>query len=279
METSAERVIDLSGLIASESLRYVPSDSSERGLLYDSLRGQGLVVSPAVWRLLQAVQRGENVTPLLERLPDPVPLLQPLFEHGHLRRAGAPSRPQVPLRDLSSGYLVQDLRLTIIESCNFSCTYCYADTTTGRVMSWDTARTAIDRFVELQRRHGRKRAKFKFFGGEPLMNWPLVQQVLEYLASPDLADIQFVKSLNTNAALLDSAKRETLVRHGVKLQVSLDGVPEVNDHHYSMGSKIHRPWRTVHGPPRQLRPRVPPGRPRSKRWPRRDPAGPWATPR
>jgi uncharacterized protein len=229
---AAQCVVDLSGLSASKSLRFVPSENSDRGLLYDSRRGQGVIVSRAVWKLLQCVQRGEDVTPLFDRLPDPEQLLQPLFEHGHLSYLGSPpARPQVLTRELTSGYLVQDLRLTIIESCNFGCSYCYANTTSGRVMSWETARTAIDRFVEIQRTHRRNRAKLKFFGGEPLMAWPLVRQILEYLDSPELADIRFTKSMNTNATLLDQAKREILVHHGVKLQVSLDGLPEVNDRH------------------------------------------------
>lgn len=230
--------MNLAGLHTSDTLRFVPSASTNRGLLYDSLRGHGVVVSQGVWTLLQGVQRGDDLGSLLNRLPDPDGLLQPLFERGHVWRGGAPApRPQIPLRDLTGGYLVQDLRLTIIESCNFGCTYCYADTVTGRVMSWETARSAIDRFVELQRTHGRTRAKLKFFGGEPLMNWPLVRQVLEYLDSRELADIRFTKSLNTNAALLDQGKRETLQRHGVKLQVSLDGVPDVNDRHRIFLSK------------------------------------------
>src|ERR1051326_5486559 len=107
MENGSEQcAVDLSGLRTSGSLRFVPSESSDRGLLYDSLRGHGVVVSEGVWKLLQGVQRGDDMTPVLGHLPDPGRILQPLFEHGHLVRAGAPAtRQQEPAREVSSGYL------------------------------------------------------------------------------------------------------------------------------------------------------------------------------
>jgi uncharacterized protein len=117
---------------------------------------------------------------------------------------------------------VSFLVLMLTRRCNLACAYCYARAGgSGADMSLKTARLAIERLggagpgltVELS-------------GGEPLLNFALVQELLSaHAGKPDPPRF----ALQTNALLLDKAKLDFLAGHGVGLGISLDGPPEVND--------------------------------------------------
>jgi uncharacterized protein len=66
-------------------------------------------------------------------------------------------------------------------------------------------------------------------GGEPLLNWPVLTQVIEIAraARPRSTRVRF--ALQTNGLLLDEAKIEYLVEQRVGLAVSLDGTAAIND--------------------------------------------------
>jgi sulfatase maturation enzyme AslB (radical SAM superfamily) len=101
---------------------------------------------------------------------------------------------------------VRFLSLLIAENCNLGCSYCIAGTNmdTSRAtrttrMTWNTAKIAIDWFA---RRSG-DATIINFSGGEPLLNWPLIELVVGYIEDnhPQLrASVTF--SINTNATLV-----------------------------------------------------------------------------
>ena len=114
------------------------------------------------------------------------------------------------------------LVLMLTRRCNLACAYCYARAgSSGAEMSPELARRAIHR---LRRDHGRLTVELT--GGEPLLNFGLVQElVCGYAGEPNPPRF----ALQTNALLLDRAKLGFLVEHGVGLGISLDGAPETND--------------------------------------------------
>ena len=70
--------------------------------------------------------------------------------------------------------------LNVTHDCNLACSYCfvrnfYADHGTGNYMTFPTAKTAIDRLMDAN-----QRLSIGFFGGEPLLNFALVKEVVEY---------------------------------------------------------------------------------------------------
>jgi His-Xaa-Ser system radical SAM maturase HxsB len=70
----------------------------------------------------------------------------------------------------------------------------------------------------------------EFQGGEPLMNWPAVKQVVEYALQKNIAAKRSLKfCLVSNFSLLDEGKLDFLLSHDVSLCTSLDGPPQVHD--------------------------------------------------
>lgn len=104
--------------------------------------------------------------------------------------------------------------------CNLQCKYCYAsEIREKKDMSFDTARKAIDRLKGA-------RLKIQFTGGEPLLNFPLIRQVCDYVREND---IQASFQLQTNGTLIDREMALELKRLGIGLGVSMDGAPDVNE--------------------------------------------------
>jgi uncharacterized protein len=137
---------------------------------------------------------------------------------------------------LPENFPLQSIVLNVTNQCNLSCQYCYEfgedkiATPEGKkkFMDWDTAQASVDYlFAESQ---GRPSVHMTFFGGETLMNFPLMKQVVSYAreqAAQRGTKIEF--SLTTNATLLSSTIIEFLVEHGIGVTVSIDGPKEMQD--------------------------------------------------
>ena len=90
---------------------------------------------------------------------------------------------------LPEAFPLQTIVLNVTNQCNLSCQYCYefgedkVATPEGKpkFMEWETAKSSVDYlFAESQ---GRKSVHITFFGGETLMNFPLLKQVVDYARS------------------------------------------------------------------------------------------------
>src|SRR5208282_643088 len=121
---------------------------------------------------------------------------------------GRDSTPEPPSK-LPEVFPIQTLVMNLTNQCNLSCQYCYeygADkvaTPDGKpkFMDLETARSSVD-FL-LKQSAGRRALHITFFGGETLMNFPLLKQVVGYAneqAKAQSLSIDF--SLTTNATLL-----------------------------------------------------------------------------
>ena len=145
--------------------------------------------------------------------------------------ARAPS-PASPPAD----FPLQALVLNITNQCNLACTYCYefgADkiaTPAGKAkyMTLDTAKTSVD-FL-LGKSAGRKAVHITFFGGETLMNFKLLKDVVTYaLGRAAEQGRQITFSLTTNATLLTDDIIAFLSDHAIGVTVSMDGPPDLQD--------------------------------------------------
>jgi uncharacterized protein len=140
-----------------------------------------------------------------------------------------------PRIDPPKNFPLQTLVLNLTNQCNLSCKYCYeygedkVATPEGKpkFMDAETSRGAIDYyFLESQ---GTKALHVTFFGGETLMNFPLLKDVVEYATSKARSEGRFIDfSLTTNATLLTPAIIEFLAEHQIGVTVSIDGPPEMN---------------------------------------------------
>ncbi len=132
---------------------------------------------------------------------------------------------------------VEDIPLSTIilnvnTGCNLSCTYCYKEDLTtpskGEVMSLETAKSSFD--MLLQQAHDRERVNVVFFGGEPLSNFALIQQVVAYAvpcAKEKGKKVDF--SLTTNGTLLTEEIVHWLDAHAFGLTISMDGPKDLHD--------------------------------------------------
>jgi len=126
--------------------------------------------------------------------------------------------------------------MNITNQCNLSCTYCYefgADkiaTPKGKpkFMSLETAKASVD-FL-LAQSQGRNAVHITFFGGETLMNFPLLKQVVDYARERTAAQGRRVDfSLTTNATLLTGEIIAFLSENAIGVTVSMDGPPDLHD--------------------------------------------------
>lgn len=141
-------------------------------------------------------------------------------------------------REIVSGSLIDYLELIMSEACNFRCTYCIHFNnleTSDRInnpkkfMRFDTAKEIVDRYIGILRKHGKHIAEVNFGGGEPLLAWPVIKQVLEYCRNTYGQELEFRFSTNTNASLITPEIASTLKEYHVEIASSLDGLQEGND--------------------------------------------------
>lgn len=118
--------------------------------------------------------------------------------------------------DSSSTPKLNSLVLLISEACNFACTYCYgAYGAKYKKMSFDTAVHAIDLSLKLGIRD------IVFFGGEPLTNFPVIKQAVEYIEQSGYDSIEL--RMTTNASLVTEEIAAFLHEHNFQVSVSMDG--------------------------------------------------------
>ena len=131
-----------------------------------------------------------------------------------------------------SGNVIKALCLHVAHSCNLTCSYCFAsqgDFHGDRaLMSYDVGRQALDFLVA----HSgtRKNLEVDFFGGEPLMNFGVVKQLVTYARSIEgPAGKHFRFTLTTNGMLIDDDVIDFCNREMDNVVLSLDGRREVHD--------------------------------------------------
>lgn len=128
--------------------------------------------------------------------------------------------------------IIKALCINIAHDCNLRCQYCFAGQggygQWRMLMSFDVARRAVDFLIA----HSgpREHCELDFFGGEPLMNWHVVQQTIDYVHKQEKKHGKKIKmSLTTNGLLLDKEKVKYLTDNHISLILSLDGRKEMQD--------------------------------------------------
>ena len=127
---------------------------------------------------------------------------------------------------------VKAMCLHIAHDCNLRCEYCFASTGDfgeGRkLMTLDTGKKAIDFLIE--KSEDRQNLELDFFGGEPLMNWEVVKQIVEYARGREKeCNKKFRFTITTNGILLTDDKIEYINEEMSNVVLSIDGRKEVND--------------------------------------------------
>ena len=131
-----------------------------------------------------------------------------------------------------SGDVVKALCLHVAHTCNLNCGYCFASQ--GKyhgdraLMSFEVGKQALDFLMD----HSgtRRNLEVDFFGGEPLMNWDVVKQLVQYARSVEKErGKNFRFTLTTNGVLIDDDVIEFANKEMSNVVLSLDGRKEIND--------------------------------------------------
>ena len=129
--------------------------------------------------------------------------------------------------------VVKAMCLHAAHDCNLRCQYCFADTGeyhmhSRTLLSAETGKKALDWLVLKSGK--RVNLEVDFFGGEPLMNFPVIQEVVAYGRELEkLHGKVFKFTTTTNAVLLSDEVADYLNREMENVVISLDGRREVHD--------------------------------------------------
>ena len=131
-----------------------------------------------------------------------------------------------------SGNVIKALCLHVAHTCNLNCSYCFASQ--GKyngdraLMSFETGKRALDFLIENS--GSRTNLEVDFFGGEPLMNWDVVKQLVMYARSVEKEKGKnFRFTLTTNGMLIDDDVIDFANKEMSNVVLSLDGRKEIHD--------------------------------------------------
>lgn len=128
--------------------------------------------------------------------------------------------------------VVKALCLNVAHDCNLKCKYCFAKQGdfggNAELMPLEVGKRALDFLVKNS--GNRRNLDIDFFGGEPLMNWEVVKELVRYgreIEKPANKNMRF--TITTNGILLDDEKIDFINENMHNVVLSLDGRKEVND--------------------------------------------------
>ena len=131
-----------------------------------------------------------------------------------------------------SGNVIKALCLHVAHTCNLNCSYCFASQ--GKyhgdraLMSFEVGKRALDFLMENS--GTRRNLEVDFFGGEPLMNWQVVKDLVAYARSVEQEKGKnFRFTLTTNGVLIDDDVIDFCNKEMSNVVLSLDGRKEIHD--------------------------------------------------
>ena len=137
------------------------------------------------------------------------------------------------VKQLQEPGVVKSMCLHVAHDCNLRCKYCFAATGDfcmgeRKLLSFEVGKKALDWLVEKSGK--RVHLEVDFFGGEPLMNFEVMKQLVEYGRSIEKEkNKRFKFTTTTNCVLMNDEIIDFLNREMHNVVISMDGRPEVHD--------------------------------------------------
>ncbi len=219
--------------------------SLERGgdelLLVNSFHMRTMYVARGkerVKRLLSEAARGLTLEGLKSAFPHDADLIQLLrdhrilvdaskdkerFDHSEIATAGPRPKPRMTV------YLL------VTESCNLGCIYCLngAGTYLKEGSSGMNPTVAIQSVTAcLEQISTGGRVEVGFFGGEPMLQWPLIKEIIrscEEELKPAYRDKQITYHLTSNLTICPPDLIEVIRRYNITVMSDIDGPPEIHN--------------------------------------------------
>ena len=233
----------------SPNIRIVHDNGSGMAMVYHTLYGNPRIVNNEGLRFLELFRQPTTAEEISEACDDDPGeavrdftsiffLIEPGFDEKKFLR----DKMEQQLSHVQECRTVDRMGLAISDSCNLGCAHCIhfqPSTNSGRSlpmyqrsvpqlnMTRETARKCVDRYIGLLRSQNKNRGNIHFGNAEPLLNWPVIERMLEYCERVD--DFSFEFAINTNLVLMTRPIAETLKRYRVRIATSLDGTRAAND--------------------------------------------------
>ncbi len=197
--------------------------------IYDRGRNAILAVSGAETEEMEKINSGQIN-------PETSLVLKKFQDNGFLME-NTVNRIEHPCSNSLEHYLsnhIEKLTLQVTQRCNLRCEYCiYSGNYDTRThadldMDFDTAKKAIDFYLEHSSEM--KVLTVAFYGGEPLLNFKLIKQCVEYI-NPQILGRQIIYSMTTNGTLLNEAIIKFLIQNNFAVMISMDGSQKEHDQH------------------------------------------------
>ena len=110
--------------------------------------------------------------------------------------------------------------LFMTRECTLKCHYCYVEHKSDSFMKKEVALKAAGLFVA----ENNDKAKFSFFGGEPLLQFELIKEITEYVLEKAAAkNLEVNLSIATNGTLINDEVLDFLEKYKFRVELSLDG--------------------------------------------------------
>jgi uncharacterized protein len=217
--------------------KQVPLTGRDELFLMNMFTDSQLVVSPAVTQLLDRLDANPELADVLSETEQSA--LEDLREHGFVVESRDAEWRAVDrfFRDVRED--PSELRVTVLTTlqCNFACDYCFQGdhgdyNATAEKMSAQTANRLCD-WIELRLDElGSKQFGLTFFGGEPLLNLPVMYAMAERLwRATQERGVDMRINVITNGLLLTPDVVDRLEPFGLhSIKITLDGDREAHDH-------------------------------------------------
>lgn len=131
---------------------------------------------------------------------------------------------------------VTSCSLILTEGCNLNCTYCFEkDKDHKAIMTKEIARQSVDFLVKEALTTSEKHFHMTYFGGEPLLNMPVIRDSFDYaVEQAKLNDLKFDCMIITNATIYNEEVESFMIHWyntlgEIRLQLSIDGIPSIQD--------------------------------------------------
>lgn len=208
-------------------------------IVLDVNSGSVHVVDELVYDVIALLEEGKSDSEAKEILSQSYPdneIAEALEECGALKDAGVLFTEDIyenAITDYKARKtVVKALCLHIAHDCNLACRYCFAEEGEyhGRraLMSFEVGKKALDFLIANS--GARRNLEVDFFGGEPLMNWQVVKELVRYGREQEkLHNKNFRFTLTTNGVLLSDEIMEFCNQEMANVVLSIDGRKEVND--------------------------------------------------
>ena len=118
------------------------------------------------------------------------------------------------------------ITLIITEKCDLACSYCYEHKKSARNMSFETAKKIIDNELSNPQYSS---FMIEFFGGEPLLNFTLIKQIVDYINSSYEKDVHYFATTNGTQAKGEIEDWLRLNVHQFTLGLSFDGIKKAQN--------------------------------------------------